>query len=548
MFGNAKSYDEIYNNFRWQLPEKYNMGIEICDRHADDPSRLALIYVDIDGSVKEYTFQQIKRYSNQLGNALLGLGVARGDRVGIILSQRPETAIAHVACFKTGIISLPLFTQFGPDGLVFRLQNSEARAVITDGENVHKVLQIRDRLPHLQHIIVTQPEGAAPGHDFWELLARSSDQLTPADTRANDPAIIIYTSGTTGNPKGALHAHRLLEAHKPAISFTHDFFPHQNDRFWTPADWAWGGGLFDALFPSWHCGIPVVAHRFRKYDPEQALALIADHHVRNSFMPPTALKMMRQVPNPERFKLNMRSIASGGEALGAEMLDWGRAVFGLTINEFWGQTEANLLTGNCAVIMPAVAGSMGRPVPGHHVEVLDEDGNILPPGKPGILAARGPDPIFFLEYWKNPEGTRNKFKGDWLLTGDVGYKDDQGYFWFQGRDDDIISSGAYRIGPTEIEECIMRHPAVALVAVVGSPDKVRGEIVKAFVKLRDGETGSDDIVRAIQEHVRKHLAAYQYPREIEFVTDFPMTTTGKILRRTLRDQDRARKLGPAQPA
>ncbi len=546
MFGNAKTYDEIYNNFRWQISERYNMGVEICDRHADDPSRVALIYVDIDGSVKEYTFQQIKRYSNQLGNALLGLGLQRGDRVGIILSQRPETAITHTACFKTGIISLPLFTQFGPDGLVFRLSNSEAKVVVTDGENVHKVLQIRDQLPALRHIIVTQPQGKSPDLEFWDLLSRASDQLTPLDTHAEDPAIIIYTSGTTGNPKGALHAHRFLAAHKPAISFTHDFFPHKGDCFWTPADWAWGGGLFDALFPSWQCGMPVVAHRFRKYDPEQALKLIADHNVRNSFMPPTALKMMRQVPNPGRFKLNMRSIASGGEALGAETLEWGREVFGLVINEFWGQTEANLLTGNCAIVMPARAGSMGRPIPGHHVEVLDEDGNILPPGKPGVLAARGPDPIFFLGYWKNPEGTAKKFKGDWLLTGDVGYKDDDGYFWFQGRDDDIISSGAYRIGPTEIEECIMRHPAVALVAVVGSPDKVRGEIVKAFVKLREGENGSDDLIRSIQEHVRKHLAAYQYPREIEFVTDFPMTTTGKILRRTLRDQDRAKKLAAAQ--
>ena len=539
-----QTYASLRQGFAWNIPRTCNMGYELCDRHAADPLKRALVYVDIDGTARDYTFAEMRVLSNRLGNALLGLGIERGDRVAIVLSQRPETAIAHVACFKIGAISLPLFTQFGPDALEYRLSDSAAKLLITDADNVDKVWAVRDRLPALQHIVVVPPASAASGIDFYALLERASDELSPVMMNSDEPGLIIYTSGTTGQPKGTVHAHRLLDAHKPMISFTHDGFPQQGDLFWTPGDWAWGGGLLDSLFPSWYAGVPIVAHRFRKFDPESAFALISRHGVRNSFMPPTALKMMRELPNPlARWPHRMRSINSGGESLGADMLEWGRSVFGLTINEFWGQTEANLLTGNSGKMMPVRPGSIGRATPGHTVEVLDAAGRILPPGELGVFAAKGPDPIFFLGYWNNPQATAAKYQGDWLVTGDMGYKDEGGYFWFVGRNDDLIKSGAYRIGPTEIEDCIMRHPAVAMVAVVGSPDRIRGHIVKAFIRQKQGLVADDALVQSIQDHVKKHLATYQYPREIEFIGEFPMTTTGKIRRLDLRERERVRKLG-----
>lgn len=540
------TYEEICRNFRWNIPEQANIAEMVVDRHAANPSLLALIYEDLDGKEIRFTFADIRDRANRVGNALLGLGLQRGDRLGICLSQRPETAITHIACFKTGIISLPLFTQFGPDALRHRLGDSGARAVVTDVENLPKIESVMAELPELRYVLVIDGGGASGRIlDYWALANKASSNLTTLRTNSSDPAIIVYTSGTTGAPKGALHSHAMTLAHEPVIEFTHDFFPQSGDRFWTPADWAWGGGLFDCLLPSWLVGVSVVAHRFRKYDPEKAFSLIARHEVRNAFMPPTALKMMREVERPaQRWPFHMRSIASGGEALGSETLEWGRETFGLTINEFWGQTEANLLTGNCAVIMPVKPGSMGRATPGHEVGVMGEDGQLLAPGEVGVFVTRMPAPISFLKYWNNEEGTRKKFRGEWLVTGDVGYMDEDGYYWFQGRDDDIISSGAYRIGPTEIEDCIMKHPAVAMVAVIGKPDRLRGEIVKAVVVLKKGEEPSPRQTAEIQALVKQRLAAYEYPREIEYVQELPMTTTGKVLRRELREREKQRAASP----
>jgi acetyl-CoA synthetase len=316
----------------------------------------------------------------------------------------------------------------------------------------------------------------------------------------------------------------------------HDLFPQPGDRFWTPADWAWAGGLLDVLLPSLFHGVPVVAKRMAKFDPDEAFALMARHQVRNAFMPPTALKMMRQVTDPARHGFAMRSIGSGGERLGDEVLEWGRATFGLTINEFYGQTEANLLVANCASLMPTKPGSMGRAVPGHTVAVLGPDGREVPHGTAGKIAARGPDPVFFLRYWNNPEATAEKIRDGWLLTGDTGHRDEEGYFWFHARDDDVISSGSYRIGPGEIEECLMKHPAVAMVAVVGVPDALRGEVVKAFIVPREGVAPDATLEAEIQAYVKTRLSAHEYPRKIAFRTSLPMTVTGKIRRRDLREE------------
>lgn len=544
MLERADSYDEACRRFHWRIPARYNIAVDVCDRHADAGAGTALIHIGADGSVVEHSFSDLKRASNRLANVLTAAGLARGDRVGILMPQRPETAIAHIAAHKAGMVSVPLFTLFGEDALAFRLGDCAAAAVITDRESLPKIEAIRDQLPAVKLVLVA--DATADG-GWWRALdpalAAAADRFAPVDTAADDPAVIIYTSGTTGQPKGALHAHRVLLGHLPGVEFPQEFFPAPGDRFWTPADWAWIGGLLDVLLPSLHHGVPVVAHRFAKFDPDAAFDLIARHEVRNAFLPPTALKLMRQVPDPKaRHALAMRSIGSGGETLGTELLDWGRSVFDLTINEFYGQTECNLVVGNCASILPVVPGSMGRPIPGHEVAIVDADGIPVADGETGSIAVRRGDPVMFLGYWNNPEATAAKFAGpqkEWMLTGDLGRRDDDGYLHYVGRDDDVITSAGYRIGPGEIEDCLAAHPAVALSAVIGVPDPLRTEAVKACIVLAEGAVASDGLKTEIQEHVKRRLAAHEYPRIVEFVDALPMTATGKIMRRVLRERHAA---------
>ncbi len=531
MLPQADGYDALCRAFRWRIPARYNIAADVCGRHADGTGRTALIVEHENGRISRHSFDELERRSNRLANALAALGLRRGDRLGILLGQSAETALAHLAAYKTGAVALPLFTLFGEEALAFRLADSGARAVVTDAANLPKLDAVRARLPELGFVLAV---GGGPGAlDFDRELEKAADSFAAADTAADDPALIIYTSGTTGNPKGALHAHRVLPGHLPGVEMPHEFFPQAGDLFWTPADWAWIGGLLDVLLPSWHHGVPVLAHRARKFDPERALDLMARHGVRNVFMPPTALKLMRRAGVPAG-RVRLRSLGSGGETLGAELLDWGRETFGVTINEFYGQTECNLVVANCAGIMPVKPGSMGRPVPGHAVAVVDGSGRPLPAGALGNIAVRRGDPAMFLEYWNNPEATATKFAGDWLLTGDQGRMDADGYLWFVGRDDDVITSSGYRIGPGEIEDCLTRHPAVALSAVIGVPDPVRTEVVKAFVVLRPGYAPSDELAGDIQEFVKARLAAHEYPRVVAFAESLPTTATGKIMRRELR--------------
>jgi acetyl-CoA synthetase len=533
----ADDYETLYSGFRWDIPEFYNIGVDICDKWAVEPGRLALIYDDGSGEARNYSFRDLRAFSNRLANGLAALGIGRGDRVGILLPQRPETAIAHIAIYKIGAIAIPLFTLFGTDALAYRLENSGARGIITDAANLPKVLEIREDLPELTTVIVTEGEIPDGVTGFGDLIAKGSDRFSPVATRADDPALIIYTSGTTGPPKGALHAHRVLLGHLPGVEMPHNFFPQPGDRFWTPADWAWIGGLIDVLFPSWHHGVPVLAHRARKFDPEAAFHLLAKHGIRNAFMPPTALKLMRQVPDPaRRHDYRMRTIGSGGESLGEELLDWGRRVMNLTINEFYGQTECNLVVSSCGAIMPARPGAMGRPVPGHRVAVVDKNGQMRPADEIGEIAVRRPDPVMFLEYWQNPAATAGKFVGDWSLTGDLARMDEDGFLWFVGRKDDLITSGGYRIGPAEIEACIMKHPAVSMVAVIGEPDPLRTEIVSAYVIPSDPQAASPELAKEIQDFVKQRLAAHEYPRKVTFIASLPMTATGKIMRRELKTQ------------
>jgi acetyl-CoA synthetase len=541
MLPRGESYDEIYDAFRWDVPARYNMALDVCDRHAGDGSREALIYLDGAGRETRYSFLQLKRLSSQFAHVLEAHGIKKGDRVAILLPQCPETAIAHVACYRMGAVALPLFTLFGGDALEYRLENSGARAIVTDSDNLPKIAAIRDNLPDLHTIVLTDGGGDGGDLAFWPALEKARDDYPPLDTDAEDPALLIYTSGTTGPPKGALHAHRTMIGHMPGVEWYHEFLPQEGDLFWTPADWAWIGGLMDVLMPAWFHGIPCLAFRARKFDPEESFAMMAKYRVRNAFLPPTALKLLRQVPEPAaRHEMTLRSVFTGGETMGVELLDWGRETLGITINEGYGQTEFNICVGNNSAVMEVRPGSMGRAIPGHRVGIVDEDGNELPRGATGHIAFRAPDPVMMLGYWRNPEATREKFRGSWMLSGDHGRMDEDGYLWFLGRADDVITSSGYRIGPGEIEDCLMKHPAVGLAAAIGVPDALRTELVKAIIVLNPGFEGGDGLAAEIQEFVKTRLAAHEYPRLIEFTDQLPLTATGKIRRKDLREREIAR--------
>ena len=540
----GNTYEEVYARFRWSVPPMFNMAVAICDRHADDPGRLAMIFEDEAGRPSEHTFAEFRARSNQLAHALRRLGVERGDRVGLVLSQRPELAVVHLAVYKLGAIVLPLATLFGPEALEYRMRDAGVRVAVTDTDNLERLLGVQKALPALAHVLCIEPADADGALDYRRLLERESDSFDPVVTAAEDPALLIYTSGTTGPPKGALHAHRIVIGRLPSMEMVHEYFPKPGDRFWTPADWAWAGGLLDMLLPAWHHGVPVVAHRFRKFDPAAAFDLMARHRVRNVFLPATVLKMMRTIDDPRsRWDFSLRTIHSGGESLAPEMIQWAQQALGPTPNEGFGQTEATLVVGNCSALMPVKPGSMGRPVPGHTIELLDAEHQPVPTGETGEICVRRPDPVMFLRYWNAEQATQEKFFDNWLLTGDLARKDDDGYFWYVGRKDDVISSGAYRIGPGEIETCLAAHPAVALSAAVGSPDPIRGEIVKAFVQLNEGVAPTPELAQELQAYVRKRLSAHEYPREIEFVELVPTTSNGKVKRGELRQLERERKLG-----
>lgn len=530
-------YETLYEQFAWDLPTHYNMGIDACDRHAADKGRLALICDRGNGTVEKWTFWELKQASNRFANALRSLGVEKGDRVAVLLSQSAELPVAHIALYKLGAIGVPLFVLFGEDALRFRLEDSGAKVIVTDQEHSEIAMTLSEELPELQHVVLTDDEGTE-ALSFDSLIQDSSATFEPVMTRPEDPAVLIYTSGTTGSPKGALHGHQILPGHLPGVSLPHDLAPRRGDLFWTPADWAWIGGLFDVLFPALHWGVPVVAYRMTRFDPEEAFEVMERWGVQNTFLPPTALKMMGTLSQPrERWALELQTIGCGGEPLGEEVFNWAQEELGISINEFYGQTECNLVLSNCNALMPPKPGSMGRAVPGHRVAVIDEEGNPLDPGETGEVAIKRPDPVMMLGYWNNEEATEDKFVGNWLKTGDLATCDEDGYFHFVSRDDDVISSAGYRIGPVEIEDTLAGHEAVLMAAAIGKPDPTRGEMVKAFVVLQEESDSSEDLTAELQDLVKKRLGAHEYPREIEFVDELPMTSTGKIQRNILRQQE-----------
>ena len=533
-----KGYDAAYAAFKWDIPEFYNIGVDICDKWADlSPDRTAIIQEDQLGRIFKIDFCTLKRKSDNLAHNLQDLGLKSGDRVAVLLPQCIETAIAHIAIFKAGAISVPLSLLFGEEALQYRLEDAGVSFVITNTDGQRLIKNMRNQCESIRHIISLQ-NPISNDLDFEHLCNRSDELFTATKTRPDDPALIIYTSGTTGPPKGALHAHRVLCGHLPGVVMPHEGLPQKDDLFWTPADWAWAGGLLDILLPALHFGIPVLAHRFQKFTPHDAFSLMERHSVRNAFIPPTALKLLRTLENPtDQYNLSLRTIGTGGEALGAETYRWAKQALGVEINEFYGQTECNLVLSSshrAGVIRP---GAIGKPVPGHVVAVVDSNGNEVSVGTLGNIAIKQPDPVMFLGYWNNPDATAKKYLGDWLLTGDQGKIDTDGYFYFTGRDDDIITSSGYRIGPGEVEDCLVQHPAVALSAVIGKPDPLRTEIVKAFIVLREGHLPTPELAKELQEFVKSKLAAHEYPREISFRKELPMTTTGKIIRNVLKQEE-----------
>jgi acetyl-CoA synthetase len=513
------TYRSLRDGFKWEIPGRFNLGVACSDAHPEnDP---ALITEASDGSVRVTTFGELSRRSNRLARHLHSLGIARGDRVGVIVPQSEATGLAHLAIWKLGAVSLPLASLFGPDALGYRLSDADVAAVITSPDNVHKL----SGLDPAVRIIAT-------GADFEALVAEGDSAFPASDTSAEDPAYLIYTSGTTGQPKGALHAHRSLHGHLPGFELYYEFAPQPGDVIWTPADWAWIGGLMDVLIPAWYFGMTVLTAE-QDFEPNVAVDLMARHQVTLAFIPPTGLKMMRAVGvgSPD---LSLRAIFTGGEPLGEELLAWARGNLGVGINEGYGQTECNLVLGNCASVWPVRPGSMGRPLPGHDVAIMDDEGCRLV-AEIGEVCVQVPDPVMMLRYWNRPEATADKYRDGWLLTGDLGIEDEDGYFWFVSRKDDVITSMGYRIGPGEIEESLLGHPAVALCAVIGVPDEIRGHVPAAFVVVRDGYEAGEALAAELQEHVRTRLAAHEVPRRVTFMEDLPRTTTGKIMRRVLRE-------------
>ncbi len=531
----AASYEAAVRDFRWSIPSRFNIASACVDaRAAVEPDRPALIRRE-DGCEAVVTYGELRRDSDCLAHALAARRIGRGDCVAVYLPQSAETVVAHLAAYKLGAVVVPLAALFGDEALRVRVAASGVRAAITDAAGAGRLAALRDDAPALETIIsVDGPDGTAEG--WHDALAGHDAPFAVADTGPDDPALMIFTSGTTGPPKGALHGHRVLAGHLPGFAYTHDFPAGRPSRFWTPSDWAWAGGLLNALLPSLYFGIPVVFGPFRRFDPGEALELMAGAGVTSAFLPPTAIKMMRAVPRPrERHRLALRTIGAAGERLGASAYAWGEEALGIRINEFYGQTECNYVLGASAALGVSRAGAIGKAVPGHAVAVIDGEGRAAAPGETGEIAIRRPDPAMFLGYLDDPQATAGKFLGEWMRTGDRAVVDANGYVHFLGRDDDLITSAGYRIGPSEIEDCLAAHPAVHLAAAVGKPDPLRTEIVKVYVALRPGFAGSEALAREIQAFVREHLSAAEYPREVAFVDEVPLTTSGKVIRRGFRE-------------
>jgi acetyl-CoA synthetase len=526
------TYEEMCAAHRWEVPERYNIAADVCDKHP--PDRLAMVWEDWRGNERRVTFGELQALSNQFANVLAAHGVVRGDRVATLLPSLPETAAVFLGTYKHAAILLSMSVLYGDDGIEHRLRDSGAKVLVTDAAN-------RDRIADglVEEVLVLDEE-------LGRELERASPDYEAVDTAADDPAQLYYSSGTTGKAKGILHAHRYLLAHEE-FEFCHDV--RDGELFHGSGEWAWAAGICPLLGPWRYGAVQLVQQRKAGYDPEEHLSFLSRHGVENMFTTPTALRAMTGVGDAgKRFPLErLRITCSAGEPLNPEVIRWFRDQYGLTVLDFYGLTESYPLCGNFPTV-EVREGSMGRPVPGWEVAILDEDERPLPAGERGeiCLKARS-NPHYPLGYWNRPEDSEEVFGGDWFHTKDAAQVDEDGYVWYAGRADDVIISAGYRIGPFEVESACVEHPAVKEAAAVASPDRKRGDIVKAFIVLAPGHSPADELADEIKRHVRERHSAYAYPREIEFVDDLPKTLTGKIRRVELREAERERK-GADAPA
>jgi len=533
-----RRWEDLVRDFRWSVPEEFNFGA-LIDAWATDRSRVALYWENEAGRTARLTFWDVKLASNRFMNALAGLGVGRGEPVMVMLPRLPAWQTAVIGGLKLGALVIPCTSSLRPKDIAYRARHSGARAIVTTVEQSAVVDEALRDVPGLDVRIAV---GGAPAgwHDFDTVLARASSGGVPARTRSDEPALCFYTSGTTKEPKAVLHGHRYTFAHRWTGEYWLDL--QRTDLHWTTSDTGWAKAAYGVLFGPWMNGVPVFMFDGR-FDPERELDLLERYEISVFCAPPTEYRLLVTQDLRRRRLPRLRHCTGAGEPLNPEVIQQWHDALGLLVHDGYGQTETIILAANVPGL-PIRPGSMGKPFPGHDLHVIGEDGTELPPDEIGDLALRGAPPSLFLEYWKNPEETADCRRGDWYLTGDRARRDEDGYLWFIGRADDVIISAGYRIGPFEVESALLEHPAVLESAVVASPDAVRGEIVKAFVVVAAGHEAGDDLVRALQDHVKRVTAPYKYPRAIEFVDALPKTVSGKIRRVELRERE-WRKVGRA---
>jgi len=535
------SYEQLREAFEWEVPDQFNIAAYVCDRWAEDRGRTAVFAETPDGEESVYTFWRLQNEANRLANFLEDSGVERGDRVGVNLNQRPETLVAHIACWKLGAVSVPLSLLFGPEAIEHRLGDCDAVACVVEDTNINALRTAG--LPALETVLtVGDVDHRENERDLYAAIADYSREFETADTDAEDDAVIIYTSGTTGPPKGVLHAHRFLLGHLPVVAEGFLETGWTEDRVaWTPVEWSWIGSLFSVVVPTLYYGQPIIAYASGQFDPEEAFRIMEKYGTTTFSGPPTALRMMMQVKDVDRWNFSeVQNVGAGGESVGESIREWAAETFGVDdVEEGYGQTEANLTIADCAALAEVRQGKMGLAGPGHEVTILDEQTREeLGPGEVGEIAVRYEgDPVCLKGYWDRPEKTAGKVRDGWLLTEDLGRMDEDGFFEFVGRTDDVIISSGYKIGPEEIEETLAGHEAVADAGVIGVSHDERGQVPKAFVVLVDGDRQSDDLRTALQDYVQDRLAAYEYPRELEFIDELPRTSTEKVRRRDLRERE-----------
>ncbi|HEV8426064.1 MAG TPA: acyl-CoA synthetase [Actinomycetes bacterium] len=524
------TYQEMASAFRWKVPASYNLAGDVLDKH--EPERPAMRFVSDEGRDERWTFGDLQRLTNRTANALRGLGVGRGDRVAVMAPASPEIAASFLATYKLEAILLSMSVLYGDDSIVYRLNDSEAKVLVTSAAHRDRVADLLDKAPSVEHLVVVGGDGR---DSFEELTRAASDRFQTPDTDPDTPAQLYYTSGTTGLAKGILHAHRYLLAHEE-FQFSHDV--RAGELFHSTGEWAWIAGIVPGILGPWRFGVETLVHgRKGGFDPGRALRLIADHQVGNLFTTPTAIRAMMGVSEAAGLEFDLRLACSAGEPLNPEAIAWWGRTVGCPVLDYYGLSESYPLCGNYPTV-EVRPGSMGLPLPGWEVAILDEDERPVLRGEPGEICLRArSNPHYPLGYWNRPEDSREVFGGDWFHTKDTARQDEDGYVWYSGRADDVIISAGYRIGPFEVESTLLEHPAVAESAVVASPDPRRGNVVKAFVRLVPGQQPGDELVAELQRHVRDRLSAYAYPRKVEFVDDLPKTLTGKIRRSELRKAD-----------